>query len=168
MENVLDDLAFEAGRYIKRRAAVDRPFFLYMALTAPHKPVLPHPRFRDQTSVGPYGDFVSQVDATVGDVLKALEDSGVADDTLVIYSSDNGSFMYRLDESDAPDHVGDETIQGYRPEHHRANYLFRGTKADIWEAGHHVPFFASWPGTDRSGLKGGGHDLPDGFVQHGF
>ena len=153
MENVLDDLALEAGRFIKQRAAVDRPFFLYVALTAPHKPVLPHPRFRDKTSVGPYGDFVSQVDATVGDVLQALKDSGVADDTLVIYTSDNGSFMRRLDESGAPDHVGDETIQAYRAEHHRANHVFRGTKADIWEAGHHVPFFARWPGTIKAGSK---------------
>lgn len=153
MEDVLDDLAREAGRFIKQRAAVDRPFFLYVALTAPHKPVLPHPRFRDKTTVGPYGDFVSQVDATVGDVLKALADSGVADDTLVIYTSDNGSFMRGLDELGAPDHVEDETIQAYRPDHHRANHVFRGTKADIWEAGHHVPFFARWSGTIEAGSK---------------
>ncbi len=184
MENVLDDLALDAGRFIKQRAAVDRPFFLYVALTAPHKPVLPHPRFRDQTSVGPYGDFVSQVDATVGDVLQALKDSGVADDTLVIYTSDNGSFMHRLDEPGEPDHVGDETIQGYRPEHHRANHVFRGTKADIWEAGHRVPFFARWPGTIKAGSKAAdticltdffstvseivGDDLPDGSAEDSF
>ncbi|MDA1313514.1 MAG: arylsulfatase [Acidobacteria bacterium] len=153
MENVLDELAREAGRYIKQRASVDRPFFLYLALTAPHKPVLPHPRFRGSTALGPYGDFVTQVDATVGDVLKALDDSGARDNTLVIYSSDNGSFMYRLDDDNEPDHVDDETIQAYRANRHRANHVFRGTKADIWEAGHHVPFFARWPGTIEPGSR---------------
>ena len=105
---------------------------------------------------GPYGDFVTQVDATVGDVLKALDDSGVKDNTLVIYTSDNGSYMYRLDGESEPDHVDDETIQAYRPERHRANHVFRGTKADIWEAGHHVPFFARWPGTIKPGTKNTG------------
>jgi arylsulfatase A-like enzyme len=153
MENVLDDLALEAGRYIKQRAAVDRPFFLYLALTAPHKPVLPHPRFRDRTALGPYGDFVTQVDSTVGDVLKALDDSGVRENTLVIYTSDNGSFMRRFDDGASPDHVDDETIQAFRADRHRANHVFRGTKADIWEAGHHVPFFARWPGEIKPGTK---------------
>ncbi len=148
MENVLDDLAFEAGRYIKQRAAVDQPFFLYLALTAPHKPVLPQRRFRDRTTIGPYGDFVAQVDATVGDVLNALDDSGAADNTLVIYTSDNGSFMYRLDSSDSPDHVDDETIQAYRSDRHQANHVFRGTKADIWKPGIMCP--SSFAGRGRS------------------
>ena len=184
MENVLDDLAFEAVRYIKQRSAVDQPFFLYLALTAPHKPVLPHRRFRDRTTAGPYGDFVAQVDATVGDVIKAVDNSGAADNTLLIYTSDNGSFMYRLDRSDNVDHVDDETIQAYRSDRHRANHVFRGTKADIWEAGHHVPFFARWPGRIEPGSKAEdticltdffstvseivGEDLPDEAAEDSF
>ena len=184
MESVLDDLAFEAVRYIKQRSAVDQPFFLYLALTAPHKPVLPHRRFRDRTTAGPYGDFVAQVDATVGDVIKAVDNSGAADNTLLIYTSDNGSFMYRLDRSDNVDHVDDETIQAYRSDRHRANHVFRGTKADIWEAGHHVPFFVRWPGRIEPGSKATdticltdffstiseivGEDLPDETAEDSF
>lgn len=153
MEDCLDDLRKQAVAYIGRQARSDKPFFLYFALTAPHKPVLPHRRFRGTTELGPYGDFIVQVDSTVGEVLKAIETSGVAGNTLVIYTSDNGSFMYRRDEPDAVDHVQDETIQAYRASNHRANHVFRGTKADIWEAGHHVPFFARWPGKIQPGSR---------------
>ncbi len=145
MEDCLDDLLAQATGYIQRQAKSDKPFLLYFPLPAPHKPVLPHRRFRGKTELGPYGDFVVQVDWTVGQVLKAIDDAGIRDDTLVIYSSDNGSFMYRRDDLEA-DHAKDRTVQAYRSSSHTANHVFRGTKADIWEAGHHVPFFARWPG----------------------
>lgn len=153
MEEVLDRLADEASDFIARGARDDRPFFLYLPLSAPHKPVLPHPRFRGKTDLGPYGDFVVQVDETVGQVLAAIDKAGVKENTLVIYTSDNGSFMYRRDDASQPDHVSDETLQAYRADHHTANYVFRGTKADIWEAGHHVPFFARWPAKVEAGSK---------------
>ncbi|RME89685.1 MAG: Cerebroside-sulfatase [Verrucomicrobia bacterium] len=145
MESCLDDLLIQATTFVREQARQkDRPFFLYFPLTAPHKPVLPHPRFHGQSGLGPYGDFVVQVDWTVGEVLQAIEEAGIADNTLVIYTSDNGSYMYRRDVH--PDHVEDPGVQAYRPEHHRANGPWRGTKADIWEAGHRVPFFVRWPG----------------------
>lgn len=150
MEGCLDRLAEEAGAFIKTAAKGDKPFFLYVPLTAPHKPVWPHRRFRGKTELGKYGDFVVQVDATVGNVLQAIDDAKVRDNTLVVYTSDNGSFMYRLDDEDATDHVDDETLQAFRADRHRANGAFRGTKADIWEAGHHVPFFVRWPGHIKS------------------
>ena len=153
MEEVLDHLAEEAAGFIGRQAKGNAPFMLYFPLTAPHKPVLPHPRFRGRTELGPYGDFIVQVDATVGRVLRAIDEAGVADNTLVIFSSDNGSFMFRRDDSSQPDHVADEKIQAYRAEHHTANYVFRGTKADIWEGGHHVPFLARWPARVKAGSK---------------
>lgn len=152
MEDVLDHLAAEATDFIRRGAAAREPFFLYFPLTAPHKPVLPHPRYRGRTALGPYGDFVVQVDAVVGQVLQAIEQSGQSDRTLVVFTSDNGSFMHRLD-AGQPDHVDDQTVQGYRPEHHTANAGWRGTKADIREAGHRVPFFARWPGQIQAGAK---------------
>lgn len=152
LEDCLDILLKQAVSFIDANANQQKPFFLYFPLTAPHKPVLPHPRFRGKTELGPYGDFVVQVDWTVGQVLKALDDADVADETLVVYSSDNGSFMYRLDETEA-DHVADNTIQGFRDDHHTANHIFRGTKADIWEAGHHVPFLARWPGRIKPGSQ---------------
>ena len=98
-----------------------------------------------------YGDFVVQVDWTVGQVLKAVDDAGITDDTLVIYTSDNGSYMYRYDDPAQEDHVDNASVQGYQAENHRANGPFRGTKADIWEAGHHVPLLVRWPGHVRAG-----------------
>ena len=95
MERCLDRLTAEATDFIRQSAASGQPFFLYFPLTAPHKPVLPHSRFRGNTKLGPYGDFITQVDATVGDVLKAIDDADIKPNTLVIYTSDNGSFMYR-------------------------------------------------------------------------
>ena len=145
IEEVLDRLTEEAVGFINRSAAAGEPYFLYMPLTGPHKPTQPHQRFRGKTSLSEYGDFVHQVDWTVGEVLKAVDQSGEADDTLVLFTSDNGSYMYRYDDPEKRDHVDDQTIQGYRPEHHTANGVLRGTKADIWEAGHRVPYFVRWP-----------------------
>lgn len=150
MEGALDHLAEQAVGYLRRRSRLAQPFFLYFPLTAPHKPVLPHRRFRGKTKLGPYGDFVAQVDDTVGRMLRALDEFKLSDNTLVFYTSDNGSFMYRHDDG-RPGHVSDETIQGYKPEHHTANGPLRGTKADVWEAGHRVPFFVRWPGKVRAG-----------------
>ncbi len=152
-ENCLDDLVTQASGYIEDHADGDKPFFLYFPLTAPHKPVWPHSRFAGQSALGPYGDFVMQVDATVGAVLQALDDAGIADSTLVIVTSDNGSFNFRLDDSSVPDHVDDESIQAYRADRHRSNGPWRGTKADIWEGGHRVPFFVRWPGHVEPGSQ---------------
>lgn len=145
----LDYLTEKALGLIARHTGKEAPFFLYFPLTAPHKPVLPHPRFEGKSKLGLYGDFILQVDSTVGRVLDAIDESGVADDTLVIFTSDNGSFMYRL--ADTKDHVDDPSVQGYRPEHHRPNRDYRGTKTDIWEGGHRVPFVARWPGKVAAG-----------------
>jgi len=145
MEDVLDDLTTEAVGYMENRVAHDEPFFLYFPLTAPHKPILPHPRFRGDTGLGPYGDFIHQVDSTVGEVLEALSRLDIDENTLVIFTSDNGSYMYRRDDSGSDDHVDDPSIQAYRPENHTPNHVLRGTKGDIWEAGHRVPFFVKWP-----------------------
>jgi arylsulfatase A len=153
MDEALDHLTEKASDYIKARAKTDKPFFLYFPLTAPHKPVLPHKRFRGKTKLNDYGDFVTQVDWVVGQIHEALADAGVRDDTLVIYTSDNASFMHRLDKPGEKDHVDDPTIQAYRAENHRANGPWRGTKADIWEGGHHVPFFAMWPGRIKADSK---------------
>jgi len=153
MEESLDVLTKKATAHIRTRAKLDQPFFLYFPLTAPHKPVLPHKRFRDSTPLGDYGDFVAQVDWTVGQVLEALDDAEIVDNTLVIFSSDNGSFMFRLEGDDALDHVDDATVQAFRADRHRSNFVFRGTKADVWEGGHHVPFFVRWPAGVPAGTQ---------------
>lgn len=145
MENVLDDIARVSGEFIESHKKESKPFFLYVPLTGPHKPVLPHPRFRGKTALGPYGDFVHQVDETVGQILNSIDKAGIRDNTLVIYTSDNGSFMRRSEDPNFIDHVKDNKQQEYKSTNHTANGPFRGTKADIWEAGHHVPFFVRWP-----------------------
>ncbi|NND97282.1 MAG: arylsulfatase [Pirellulaceae bacterium] len=152
MQGCLDRLTDEAVAVIESMKNADRPTLLYFPLTAPHKPVLPADAFVGTTKLGPYGDFVRQVDATIGRVIDALDSNGVIDDTILIVTSDNGSFMYRLDAKE-PDHVDDESVQGYRPEHHRANGPWRGTKADIWEAGHRVPFFVRLPNAEHGGTR---------------
>jgi arylsulfatase A-like enzyme len=143
-ENCLDHLTEKAIEYIAERADCDAPFLLYFPLTAPHKPCWPHPRFQGSTAIGPYGDFVQQVDWTVGQILEVLDKAEVAENTLLIVTSDNGSYMYRWDD-ERRDHVDDPSLQGYRAARHRANGPLRGTKTDIWEAGHRVPFLVRWP-----------------------
>lgn len=149
----LDQLTAKATDYISEQAKKKSPFFLYFPLTAPHKPVMPHPRFQGKTKLGSYGDFVVQVDWTVGEVLNSLDKAGIADDTVVFLTSDNGSFMYRLTDASEPDHVKDESVQAFYEGNHTANGPWRGTKADIWEAGHRVPFIARWPGKVKAGSK---------------
>jgi arylsulfatase A len=151
----LDRLTESAAGFVKKQAKTEQPFFLYFPLTAPHKPAMPHSRFRGTTKLGPYGDFVAQVDWTVGQILKAVDDAGIIDNTLLIYTSDNGSYMYRQTDPNEPDHVSDATIQAYYEGNHTANGELRGTKADIWEAGHRVPFFVRWPGKVKAGSKVG-------------
>jgi arylsulfatase A-like enzyme len=144
-ETVLDRLTDQAVDFIERSASEHVPFFIYFPLTAPHKPVWPAERFMGKTDLGPYGDFIHQTDWTVGRVLQALEETGTADDTLVVFTSDNGSYMYRIPE-DKPDHIQEARAQGYHPSRHTSSFIWRGTKADVWEGGHRVPFIARWPG----------------------
>ena len=146
----LDHLLGEAKAYVARQAKAAKPFFLYVALTSPHKPVLPAKRFVGKTKLGPYGDFLVQTDWTVGQVVEAVEAAGIRENTLIVLTSDNGSFMFQLPEGTV-DHVGDPTVQGYCASHHRSNHVLRGTKADIYEGGHRIPFVASWPGRIKPG-----------------
>lgn len=154
VEETLDTLVQEATGQVKELAARDEPFLLYMPLTGPHKPCQPAKRFQGETTLGEYGDFVHQVDASVGQVLKAIRDSGEEDNTIVFFTSDNGSYMYRYTDG-REDHVEQSSVQGFRKERHQSNGPFRGTKADIWEAGHRVPFFVRWPGKVKPQTENG-------------
>jgi arylsulfatase A-like enzyme len=114
----------------------EQPFFLYFPLTAPHTPWVPTEEFRGASEAGWYGDFVAQCDASVGRVLAALEDAGLEDETLVVFSSDNGSHWRPID------------VESYA---HAANGPWRGMKADIHEAGHRVPMIVRWPARVKAG-----------------
>ena len=151
IQGVLDRITNEAVKFVTEAAGEDTPFFLYLPLTAPHKPTQPHPRFKGKTKLGEYGDFVAQVDWSVGQVLRAIDKAGVADNTVVFYTSDNGSYMRRQKAEAPADHTTDARQQAFFPKNHRANGSFRGTKADIYEAGHHVPLLVRWPGTIEAG-----------------
>lgn len=139
-EDVLPTLTRRVTEVIAEHARCRReqPFFLYFALSAPHTPIVPTAEFRGRTPIGLYGDFVTQIDAVVGEVLASLEQHGLSRDTLVIFTSDNGaSPAVRLGELAA---LG-----------HEANYPWRGNKADLYEGGHRTPFLARWPGVIPAG-----------------
>jgi arylsulfatase A len=166
-EQVVSALRDEAVSFITARATDRRPFFLYLPLTSPHTPVLPSAAWQGKSEVGPYGDFVMETDAAAGSVLDALKTHGLDRDTLVIFTSDNGA---------TPDNAGTRTK---RAAGHDSNAPWRGTKSDIWEGGHRVPFIARWPGhtpagaecrdliclntllTTAAGLTGAAVDAPD-------
>ena len=119
----------------------DKPFFLYFPLTAPHTPWAPPIEFQGQSEAGVYGDFVMQVDWTVGQILSKLDEHpGMADNTLIIVSSDNGSHIARIGNFNNGNSDGAQPNFG-----HDANHIYRGQKADAWEGGHRVPFIARWP-----------------------
>jgi arylsulfatase A len=109
----------------------EQPFFLYFAMPSPHTPWVPLSKYHDKSRAGDYGDYVVEVDAMIGRVLDAVHTLGFDDDTLVIVTSDNGADWKPEDIARYP---------------HRANAGWRGEKADIWEAGHRIPFIARWPG----------------------
>lgn len=129
-EEVLPRITDHAVRFVRESAEGEEPFFLYLPYSAPHTPWLPTGEFEGRSQAGQYGDFVAQVDASVGAVLQALDETGAAENTLVVFTSDNGAIW-------PPEQVEEFD--------HRANYRWRGMKADIWEGGHRVPFIARWP-----------------------
>jgi arylsulfatase A len=127
-ENQIDlILADKAVQWIKQED--EKPFFLYLAFLAPHVPISPAPEFRGTSQAGTYGDFIQQLDACVGKVLNALKTEGLAENTLVIFTSDNGAVLH-----------ADALVAG-----HRANSSLLGQKTDVWEGGHRVPFVVRWP-----------------------
>lgn len=134
-EEVLDKLLEKTIAFIETctKEKPDSPFFMYMALTAPHTPIVPTKRFLGKSGIGVYGDFVMQTDWTIGQVLNTLEEKGLSNNTLVIVTSDNGCSP----QADFP------ALAKFG---HDPSYIFRGYKADIFEGGHHIPFIARWPG----------------------
>lgn len=140
-EQVLPMLARKATDYIVQhapKAKAGQPFFLYLPFNSPHTPIAPTPEWRGKSGISPYADFVMETDWAVGEVLDALDRNGVADNTLVIFASDNGC-------SPAAN-IPELQAAGHEP-----NGPWRGHKADIWDGGHRVPFIVRWPGRVRPG-----------------
>jgi len=119
--------------YIKAHKQRENPFFLYVPFTAPHTPIMPENRFKNKTGLNPYGDFVVEVDYYVGEIMKALKDSGLEKNTLVVFTSDNGcsnraNFNVLLSKG------------------HNPSSIYKGHKASIYDGGHRIPCVVSWPG----------------------
>jgi arylsulfatase A-like enzyme len=119
------------------------PFFLYFPLTSPHTPIVPNASFIGMSGAGLYGDFVCEVDWVVGEVMAALERKGIADDTLLIFTSDNGPECIPAAAGGAYTHI--------RQFGHYSMAHLRGVKRDAWEGGHRVPLIARWPGVTPAG-----------------
>ncbi len=117
--------------WIQSKADNKKPFFVYLPYTSPHYPVCPLPEFHGQGECGGYGEFVIETDHHVGRILDFLKASGIDDNTMIVYTSDNGpetSWKQRIDDFG-----------------HHSNAVYRGGKRDIYEGGHRVPFFVRWP-----------------------
>lgn len=138
--DVLPKLTRKAVSYLHDCATDQKPFFLYLALTSPHTPVVPTEDWQGKSSIGPYGDFVMQTDWSVGQVVKALDKAGLRENTLVIFTSDNGAAPY-------------VNIEGLEAMGHYPSAQFRGYKSDVWDGGHRLPFIVRWPGKIKPGSQ---------------
>ena len=133
LEAVLPEYAKRCSEYIRGREGKEDPFFLYFPMPSPHTPIAPDTNWKGKSGLGDYADFTLETDWAIGEVLGALEKSGHADNTLVIFTTDNGtSTAAKFDELEA------------KVVNLRANW--RGNKADAFEGGHRVPFIVRWPG----------------------
>jgi len=140
-DNVLAHLTGKAVDCIEGQSA-DQPFFLYFPLTAPHTPIAPAPEFVGRSGINAYLDFCIEVDHRVGQVLGALDRKGLAENTLVIFTTDNGAS------------AGPSQCAMLEAEHgHHCSHIYRGYKSDIWDGGHRLPLLARWPAVIAPGAS---------------
>ena len=137
-DRILPTLAEKAVEYIDQRAESGRPFFLYLPLTTPHEPLAPSEQFKGRSGINAVGDLIMETDWALGQVMDALEKQGLAKNTLMIFTSDNGHAHYT-------------GIESFQKAGHRVSGPFRGYKANIWEGGHRIPLVIRWPGVVKPG-----------------
>ena len=131
-QDLADQLTRQAVAFIDKPH--DKPFFLYFAHRNVHAPLDPHPRFRGTSGIGTYGDFIHELDASVGQVMAALDRNGLTDNTIVIFASDNGATQHH------------QPVQRVNYDGHMSNGPLRGSKTEVYEGGHRIPLIARWPG----------------------
>lgn len=144
-ENIADSITVKAVRFIENNnpQKTQKPFFLYMGTQDVHVPRVPHPRFAGATGMGPRGDVIAEFDWTVGRILETLDRLEIAENTLVILSSDNGPVI--------DDGYRDEAVE--RLGNHDPMGGLRGGKYSAFEAGTRVPFIVRWPGKVKKGIS---------------
>jgi len=140
-EDMADTFLAEAQKYVV--AHKDEPFFLYYALQQPHVPRTPHPRFEGASGMGPRGDVIVEADWAIGEFIKTLESEGLLENTLIVFSSDNGPVLNDGYYDDAVEKVGD----------HKPAGSLRGGKYSLFEAGTRVPFVTYWKGRIEPGVS---------------
>jgi arylsulfatase A len=153
-EQLLPTWANKADDYIRERAAEDEPFFLYLASTSPHTPTAVNPEFMGKSWLNNrYADFVIETDDLFGRVLHSLDKHGVADDTLVIFASDNGCAPYVGTHDDPSNRFfkRGHAMEWMEPQGHYVSGPYRGYKSDAWDGGHRIPCIARWPGVIEPG-----------------
>ncbi len=133
--DMADHFLLKAQEYVKSHK--EQPFFLYYAMQQPHVPRTPHPRFAGKSGMGPRGDVILEADWCIGEFVKTLEEEGVLENTLIVFSSDNGPVLNDGYNDDAVEKLG---------KHKPAGEL-RGGKYSLFEAGTRVPFITYWKGT---------------------
>lgn len=138
-EDIADTIAEKATQFIS--AHKDEPFFLYMGTNDVHVPRVPHPRFAGKSGLGSRGDVILQLDWTIGEVMRTLDSLGIADNTLLIFTSDNGPTI--------DDGYQDEAFM--RLNGHTPSGIYRGGKYSLYEAGTRIPFIVRWPAYIKSG-----------------
>jgi len=138
--DMLPSLAKQTREYLAKQAKAERPFFLYLALSSPHTPIVPSKEWQGKSGLGDYGDFVMETDWAVGEVMGALKEAGLAENTLFIFTSDNG----------CSPQAGTSKLEA---QGHFASAQYRGYKSDIWDGGHRVPFLVRWPGKVKAGTE---------------
>ena len=146
-ETMADEFVNQAKAYIKEKAAGDKSFFLYFASQDIHVPRAPHPRFQGKTKLGKRGDAMVQFDWSTGAIMDALDDAGIADNTIVIFSSDNGPVY---DDGYADGSIT-KTSSKESDHGHDGSGIYRGGKYQIYEGGTRVPFIIRWPAKIKPG-----------------
>ncbi|MEM7013966.1 MAG: sulfatase-like hydrolase/transferase, partial [Verrucomicrobiota bacterium] len=138
--NMLPRLTDKAVEYIDSRSGNEEPFFLYVPLGSPHTPIVPSDDWKGKSGLGEYGDFVMQTDNVVVAISEALEKHKMTENTLVIFTSDNGCSKAA-------------GIKELAEKGHKVSAHLRGSKADLWDGGHRIPFIVRWPGVVKPGSE---------------
>jgi arylsulfatase A len=134
--DILPTITQKSIDWIKNQDS-EKPFFAYLAFNSPHYPIVPNAEFHGRSKAGFYGDFVIETDAMVGKILDVLEEKGIVENTIVIFTADNGAEKHAFERLEKFDQW--------------SSAEFRGVKRDVYEGGHRVPFIIKWPERIKAG-----------------